>query len=85
MSYFGGREDAIREGEAATKVLDDELTTSPVRDGGGSMDVGGAPIANNMGGGHTEFSQDRTRTGIQDHEVGKVVRQYGQQKKTAYK
>lgn len=77
MSYFGRIEDAKREGEHAVHVIDGESTTSPVRDGG-DTDVGGAPIANSLGGGATEFTQARTRTGIQDHPVGNVVRQYGQ-------
>jgi len=76
MSFMGSHEDAKKYGEAATHIIDGESTTSPVRDGG--MDVGGAPIANAIGGGATEFTQMRTRTGIQDHEVGKMVRQYGQ-------
>ena len=83
MSYFGRIEDAKREGEHAVHVIDGESTTSPVRDGG--MDVGGAPIANSMGGGATEFTQARTRTGIQDHPVGSVVRQYGQKNKAPLK
>jgi hypothetical protein len=49
------------------------------------MDVGGAPVANSMGGGATEFTQARTRTGIQDKPVGSVVRQYGQKNPTSYK
>lgn len=83
MSYFGGIEDAKREGEHAVHVIDGESTTSPVRDGG--TDVGGAPVATSMGGGSTEFTQARTRTGIQDHPVGSMVRQYGQRNKTSYK
>jgi len=79
MSYLGRKEDAIREGEGATVILDGEMTTSPVRD------VGGAPVANSMGGGATEFTQARTRTGIQDKPVGSVVRQYGQKNPTSYK
>ena len=85
MSYLGRKEDAIREGEGATVILDGEMTTSPVRDGGMGLDVGGAPVANNMGGGSTEFTQARTRTGIQDKPVGSVVRQYGQKNPTTYK
>jgi hypothetical protein len=76
MSYLGRVEDAKREGTNATVIIDGETTTSPIRDGG--SDVGGAPIANNMGGGSKEFTQARTRTGIQDHPVGTMVRQYGQ-------
>jgi hypothetical protein len=76
MSYLGRREDAKREGEFATKVIDGETTTSPVRDGG--TEAGGAPM-----GGTTEFTQSRTRTGIQDH-VKTPRRQYGQDKKTSY-
>lgn len=83
MSFLGSLEDAKNNGKNATVVIDGETTTSPVRDGGGSVDVGGAPIATQLGS--AEFSQSRTRTGIHDHEVGKVVRQYGQQKKTSYK
>lgn len=83
MSYLGRIEDAVREGNHAVHVIDGETTTSPVRDGG--MDVGGAPVATNMGGGSTEFTQMRTRTGIQDHPVGTMVRQYGQKNKTSYK
>ena len=84
MSYLGRVEDAKREGTNATHVIDGETTTSPVRDGG-DMDVGGAPVATNIGGGPTEFTQSRTRTGIQDHPVGTDVRQYGQVNKTKYK
>lgn len=83
MSFLGSIEEAKSNGRNATVVIDGETSTSPVRDGGGSADVGGAPIATELSG--AEFSQSRSRTGIQDHEVGKVVRQYGQQKKTSYK
>lgn len=83
MSYFGRIEDAKRESEHAVHVIDGETTTSPIRDGG--SDVGGAPVATNIGGGSVEFTQSRTRTGIQDHPVGTMVRQYGQVKKTSYK
>ena len=48
------------------------------------MDLGGAPVATNIGGGPVEFTQARSRTGIQDHPVGTVVRQYGQKKTTSY-
>jgi hypothetical protein len=83
MSFCRSHEDAHKYGTDATKVIDGELTTSPVRDGG-SMDVGGAPIANAMGG-TTEFTQSRTRTGIMDHPVGQNVRQYGQAHKVSPK
>jgi hypothetical protein len=83
MSYLGRIEDAKREAEHAVHVIDGEATTSPVRDGG--TDVGGAPVATTIGGGPTEFTQARTRTGIQDHPVGKMVRQYGQKNPTSYK
>jgi hypothetical protein len=82
MSYLGRIEDAKREAEHAVHVIDGESTTSPVRDGG--SDVGGAPVATNIGG-TTEFTQTRTRTGIMDHPVGTNVRQYGQKNKTSYK
>jgi hypothetical protein len=81
MSYFGRTEDAKREGEKATHVIDGETSTSPIRDGG--TDVGGAPIATGMGG-TTEFTQARTRTGI--HDTQKTVRrQYGQDHKVSPK
>ena len=83
MSFFGNKDDAKRWANEATIVLDGETSTSPIRDGG--TDVGGAPVATSMGGGATEFTQARTRTGIQDHTVGDVVRQYGQKNKTSYK
>jgi hypothetical protein len=83
MSFALGLDKAKEYGMKATVIIDGETTTSPIRDGG--MDVGGAPIATNLGGGATEFTQARTRTGIHDHPVGSVVRQYGQQKKTSYK
>jgi hypothetical protein len=83
MSYLGRIEDAKREGEHAVHVIDGESSTSPVRDGG--ADVGGAPVATTIGGGPTEFTQSRTRTGVQDHPVGTNVRQYGQKNKTSYK
>jgi len=83
MSFFGNREDAKRFANEASVVIDGETSTSPVRDGG--TDVGGAPVATSIGGGATEFTQARTRTGIQDHPVGSVVRQYGQKKPTSYK
>ena len=76
MSFLGTKEDAKRYANEATVVIDGETTTSPVRDGGG-MDVGGAPVATGIGG-TVEFTQARTRTGIMDHPVGTVVRQYGQ-------
>jgi hypothetical protein len=83
MSYPGSLADAERDGKAATKIIDGEVTTSPIRDGG--SDVGGAPIADNIGGGPKEFTQSRTRTGIHDHPVGTNVRQYGQAHKTTPK
>jgi len=83
MSFFGNKDEAKRWANEATVVIDGETSTSPIRDGG--TDVGGAPVATSMGGGATEFTQARTRTGIQDHPVGDVVRQYGQKNKTSYK
>lgn len=83
MSYFGRLEDAKREARQVAIMIDGEDWTSPVRDGG-TLDVGGAPIATTIGGGPTEFTQTRTRTGIMDHPVGTVVRQYGQRNKTNY-
>jgi hypothetical protein len=83
MSFFGTKDDAKKWANEATHIIDGETTTSPVRDGG--TDVGGAPIATSIGGGPKEFTQERSRTGIQDHPVGTMVRQYGQQKKTSYK
>ena len=83
MSFSLGLDKAKEYGEKAVHVIDGETSTSPVRDGG--TDVGGAPVATNIGGGPTEFTQSRTRTGIQDHPVGTMVRQYGQAKKTSYK
>lgn len=77
MSYFGTREQAKADANAATHVIDGETSTSPIRDGG--SDVGGAPIATGMGG-TTEFSQSRTRTGIHDT-VRSMRRQYGQEHK----
>ena len=77
MSYLGRIEDAKREGNHATKVIDGETTTSPVRDGG--TEAGGAPM-----GGTTEFSQSRTRTGIHDTQKS-VRRQYGQDHKVSPK
>jgi phage-related tail fiber protein len=76
MSFLGSHEEAKSLGRKFAHVIDDLDGTSPIRDGG--SDVGGAPIATSMGGGSTEFTQSRTRTGIQNHEVGTVVRQYGQ-------
>ena len=76
MSFPLNHEEAKRLGRAASHVIDSEDTTSPIRDGG-TMDVGGAPIATSIGG-TTEFTQSRTRTGIMDHPVGQNVRQYGQ-------
>lgn len=82
MSFFGNHDDAKNWANKATTILDGETSTSPVRDGG--SDVGGAPIATGMGG-TTEFTQARTRTGIMDHPVGNMVRQYGQAHKTSPK
>jgi hypothetical protein len=82
MSYFGRIEDAKREADHAVHVIDGEVSTSPIRDGG--SDVGGAPVATNIGG-TAEFTQARTRTGIMDHPVGTNVRQYGQKNATKYK
>jgi hypothetical protein len=72
MSFFGTKEDAKNYANQATKIIDEESTTSPVRDGG--SDVGGAPIATNVP--NAEFSQSRTRTGIQDH-TKTMRRSYG--------
>lgn len=74
MSFLGTKEDARRYANEATHVIDGETTTSPVRDGG--SDVGGAPIATNVP--NAEFSQSRTRTGIQDH-TKTMRRKYGQE------
>lgn len=73
MSFFGNKKDAKDWANEATHVIDGETTTSPVRDGG--TDVGGAPIATNVP--NSEFSQSRTRTGIQDHQKT-MRRKYGQ-------
>ncbi len=75
MSFPLNHEEAKRLGKEATVVIDDEVTTSPVRDGG--ADVGGAPIATSIGGGPTEFTQSRTRTGIHDTQKS-IRRKYGQ-------
>jgi hypothetical protein len=82
MSFLGTKEDAKRYANEAVHVIDGETSTSPVRDGG--SDVGGAPVATNIGG-TVDFTQSRTRTGIMDHPVGTNVRQYGQRNKTSYK
>jgi hypothetical protein len=78
MSFLGTKEDAKRYANEAVHVIDGETTTSPVRDGG--SDVGGAPIATNVP--NAEFSQSRTRTGIQDHQKT-MRRQYGQDHKVS--
>ena len=74
MSFFGTKDDAKKWANEATKIIDGETTTSPIRDGG--TDVGGAPIATNVP--NAEFSQTRTRTGIQDH-TKTMRRKYGQE------
>lgn len=72
MSFLGSKEDARRYANEAVHVIDGETSTSPVRDGG--SDVGGAPIATGVP--NAEFSQSRTRTGIQDHQKS-MRRTYG--------
>lgn len=84
MSFFGNHDDAKKWARENAHMIDGEDWTSPVRDGG-SMDVGGAPVATSIGGGPVEFTQARSRTGIQDFPVGSVVRQYGQRRKTSYR
>jgi hypothetical protein len=56
MSYFGTKEDAKKDAMAGDMQIDDLMTTSPVRDGGG-MEAGAAPMS-----GKSEFSNERTRT-----------------------
>lgn len=72
MSFFGNKDEAKKWANEATHIIDGETTTSPIRDGG--SDVGGAPIATSLS--NAEFSQSRTRTGIQDHQKT-VRRTYG--------
>ena len=55
MSYFGSREQAKKDAQAADVQIDDLMTTSPVRDGGSS--AGAAPMS-----GPSEFTKERTRT-----------------------
>jgi len=83
MSFHGSKEEAKRYANEATVIIDGETSTSPVRDGG-TLDVGGAPVATTIGGGPTEFTQARTRTGIMDTQKT-LRRQYGQDHKTSYK
>lgn len=56
MSYFGTKEQAKKDAMAGDMQIDDLMTTSPVRDGGG-MEAGAAPMS-----GKSEFTNERTRT-----------------------
>jgi hypothetical protein len=63
MSYFGSREQAKKDAEAADMQIDSLMTTSPVRDGG--TEAGGAPMQ-----GKSEFSTERTRHGWVGNQSG---------------
>jgi hypothetical protein len=76
MSYFGNQEDAIKDANRATKIIDGEDATSPVRDGGAATveATGGSSFSH----GTTEFQNVRDHgkpTGQQGHKP--VRRMYG--------
>jgi hypothetical protein len=56
MSYFGDKAQAKKDAMEGDMQIDDLMTTSPVRDGGG-MEAGAAPLS-----GKSEFTNERTRT-----------------------
>ena len=81
MSYLGRKEDAIREANAATKIIDGEDFTSPIRDGSSSVEAGGVSFDH----GTAEFDNHEQHGRPIKNQGSSLRRQYGQEHKVSPK
>jgi hypothetical protein len=82
MSYLGRIEDAIREGNHATVIIDGEDKTSPIRDGSNTVEAGGLSFDH----GTAEFQNVRDHgRPVAAQGIKPTRRLYGQPNPTKYK